>query len=95
MTFAVVGTVLLTLPGVRREESILAAACIIVFVSLWIDKGFCLVVAGFIPSPVATITDYVPSLFEVIVTIGVWAMGFLILTVLYKIAVSIKEEIMG
>jgi Ni/Fe-hydrogenase subunit HybB-like protein len=95
VTFAVVGTVLLTVPGVRREESILAAACIIVFISLWIDKGFCLVVAGFIPSPTATITEYVPSLFEVIITIGVWAMGFLILTVLYKIAVSIKEETVG
>jgi molybdopterin-containing oxidoreductase family membrane subunit len=95
VTFAVVGTILLVVPGVRREESILAAACIIVFVSLWIDKGLCLVVAGFIPSPMATITEYVPSLFEVIITIGVWAVGFLILTVLYKIAVSIKEEIMG
>jgi molybdopterin-containing oxidoreductase family membrane subunit len=94
VTFAVVGTILLVVPGVRREESILAAACIIVFVSLWIDKGLSLVVAGFIPSPMATITEYVPSLFEVIITIGVWATGFLILSVLYKIALSVKEEVM-
>jgi molybdopterin-containing oxidoreductase family membrane subunit len=52
------------------------------------------VVAGFIPSPMATITEYVPSLFEVIITIGVWATGFLILSVLYKIALSVKEEVM-
>jgi molybdopterin-containing oxidoreductase family membrane subunit len=30
---------------------------------------------------------------EAIISLGVWAMGFLILTLLYKIAVSIKEEI--
>jgi len=30
---------------------------------------------------------------EAIISLGVWAMGFLILTILYKIAVSIKEEI--
>ena len=94
VTFAVVGTILLVVPAVRREDSILAAACIIVFVSLWIDKGLCLVVAGFIPSPMATITEYIPSLFEVIITIGVWATGFLILSVLYKIALSVKEEVM-
>jgi hypothetical protein len=28
----------------------------------------------------------------VFITLGVWAMGFLILTVLYKIAISVKEE---
>jgi len=34
----------------------------------------------------------VPSLFEVIITIGIWAMGFLMLSFLYKIAISVKEE---
>jgi len=94
VALAVVGTVLLVVPGVRRNDTMLAAACILVFISLWIDKGLCLVVAGFIPSPMATITEYAPSLFEVIIAIGVWAMGFLILSILYKIAVSVKEEVM-
>jgi molybdopterin-containing oxidoreductase family membrane subunit len=92
VALAVVGTVLLVIPSVRRNDTMLAAACILVFVSLWIDKGFCLVVAGFIPSPMATITEYAPSLFEVIITIGVWAVGFLMLSVLYKIALSVREE---
>jgi hypothetical protein len=30
---------------------------------------------------------------EAMITLGVWAMGFMILTVLYKVAVSVKEEI--
>jgi len=92
---AVAGTLLLAVPGVRRDYTLLAAACIIVFSSLWIDKGLCLVVAGFIPSPMAIITEYAPSLFEVIIAIGVWAAGFLMLTVLYKIAISVKEEVAG
>jgi molybdopterin-containing oxidoreductase family membrane subunit len=52
------------------------------------------VVAGFIPSPMDTITEYVPSLSEVIIAIGIWAIGFLVLSVLYKIALSVKEEAM-
>jgi Ni/Fe-hydrogenase subunit HybB-like protein len=94
VTLAIAGTVLLVVPRVRKNDAMLAAACILVFVSVWIDKGFCMVVAGFIPSPMATITEYVPSLFEVIITIGVCATGFLILSVLYKIALSVKEEAM-
>ncbi len=91
---AIAGTFLLSVPKVRRNDAVLAAACILVFISLWIDKGFCMVVAGFIPSPMDTITEYVPSLSEVIIAIGIWAVGFLILSVLYKIALSVKEEAM-
>jgi molybdopterin-containing oxidoreductase family membrane subunit len=34
----------------------------------------------------------VPTLPELAITAGVWATGFLILVILYKIAVSVKEE---
>jgi molybdopterin-containing oxidoreductase family membrane subunit len=30
---------------------------------------------------------------ETLITLAVWATGFLVLTILYKIAVSVKEEI--
>ena len=48
---------------------------------------------GFVPNPLEQVTEYWPTVPEAIITLGVWAMGFLVLTVLYKIAVSIKEEI--
>jgi molybdopterin-containing oxidoreductase family membrane subunit len=36
--------------------------------------------------------EYWPTFLEVLITLGVWAAGFFVLTVLYKIAVSVKEE---
>jgi molybdopterin-containing oxidoreductase family membrane subunit len=42
-----------------------------------------------------TVTEYTPTLPEVFVTLGIWALGFSILTLLYKIAISIKEELAG
>jgi Ni/Fe-hydrogenase subunit HybB-like protein len=87
--------VILLNPQSRRKEALLAVACAAVFVSLWIEKGLGLVVTGFIPSPLETITEYHPTGPEVLITLGVWAMGILILTVLYKIAVSVKEEVEG
>ncbi|MFQ6113288.1 MAG: NrfD/PsrC family molybdoenzyme membrane anchor subunit, partial [bacterium] len=88
-----VALVLLINPSTRRRENILAIACVAVFVSIWIDKGLGLIVPGFIPSPTGEIFEYWPTAPEVLITLGVWALGFLILTILYKIAISVSEEI--
>jgi molybdopterin-containing oxidoreductase family membrane subunit len=88
---AVVSLVLLLFPQLRKNETTLAVASICVFLSLWIDKGFGLIVGGFVPNPFEKITEYWPTAAEATISLAVWAIGALILTVLYKIAVSIKE----
>ena len=87
--------ILLINPNTRQNEAFLAVASAATFVSLWIEKGLGLVVTGFIPSPLGKITEYYPTGPEALITLGVWAMGLLILTVLYRIAVSVKEEVEG
>ncbi|MDD5100469.1 MAG: polysulfide reductase NrfD [Syntrophales bacterium] len=89
---AVIALVLLIIPRTRTREPILALACCLVFLSLWIEKGLGLVITGFIPSPLETITDYIPTGPEIAITIGVWALGLLIVTVLYKIFVAVRTE---
>lgn len=89
---AVVALGLLVFPQIRRNETALAIAAIAVFFSLWIDKGFGLVIGGFIPNPFERVTEYWPTLPEFSISLAVWAFGFLVLTVLYKIAVSVKEQ---
>ncbi len=89
---AVVSLVLLIMPPLRRNEGILTLACVVLFISLWIDKGFGFIIGGFVPNPFGRITEYWPTFLETLITIGVWAIGFLILTVLYKIAISVREE---
>jgi len=92
---AFVAVILLVNPRTRKSEPILALACGAIFVSLWIEKGLGLVVTGFIPSPLEKITEYAPTQPEVAITLGIWALGFLILTVLYKVAIEVKEELEG
>jgi len=89
---ACVALALLINPATRRRENTLIAACGAVLVFTWIDKGLALMVPGFIPSPTGQILEYSPTLPEVLMTLGVWALGFLLLTILYKITISVKEE---
>ncbi|MFH1625999.1 MAG: sulfate reduction electron transfer complex DsrMKJOP subunit DsrP [Pseudomonadota bacterium] len=93
VALSILSLVLLINPATRRREGILALACGTVFASLWIEKGLALVITGFIPSPLGRVFEYSPTGPEISITLGVWAVGFLILTVLYKIAVVVKEEI--
>ena len=90
--FCIISIVMLIVPATRKREDTLAIACVLLFIALWIDKGIGLVIGGFVPSPLEEITAYYPSFQEIMITLGVWATGFFILTVLYKIALSVKEE---
>jgi len=90
---ALVSVALLLVPSMRRNEKVLAVTAAMVFVSLWIDKGLGLIVGGFVPSPFGAVTRYVPSGLEMLIALGVWAIGFLLVTIFYKITLSVREEV--
>jgi Ni/Fe-hydrogenase subunit HybB-like protein len=91
VVLAFVAIALLINPNTRNNETTLTIACASVFICLWIEKGVTLVLTGYIPSPLETITNYSPTATEMAITLGVWALGFLILSILYKIAITVKE----
>jgi len=90
MTFA---ALMMVRPKIRQNETTLALTCGLIIITTYIDKGLGLMTGGFVPNPLEKVTEYWPTVPEAIITLGVWAMGFLILTILYKVAVSVKEEI--
>jgi len=90
---AIAGLALLLNPNTKRNEKKLKIACACVFFSMWLEKGLGLVVAGFIPNPFEQVREYSPTIPEIMIAIGVWATGFFVLAVLYKIATSVKEEV--
>ncbi len=90
---ALAAVVLLINPKTRKDEKTLKIACLCVFFSMWIEKGLGLVIGGFIPNPFEQVREYLPTVPELIITMGIWATGFFVLTILYKIAVSVKEEV--
>jgi len=86
------GIFILLVPAIRRRPLWLAIGCAAVFLATWIDKGVGLVIGGFIPNPLEMFTEYHPTFPEVTIATAIWAVGGLILTVLYKVAISVREE---
>jgi molybdopterin-containing oxidoreductase family membrane subunit len=52
-----------------------------------------MVVAGFVPSPLGYVNEYMPSFYEIIIGLGIYGIGALVLTVLYKLVVSVRQEL--
>ena len=78
-------------PQFRKQETLLGFACVGLIVSIWIDKGLGMVCGGFIPSPLGEVTEYWPTVTELAVGLGIYALGALILTVFFKVALADRE----
>jgi len=88
---SVAALVLLLIPSTRNHFKVLPWICVTVVAGLWIDKGIDLIIAGFVPNPVGHVTEYAPTVPEVLVTLGVYGIGLFVLTILYKIGLAVKE----
>ncbi len=89
---SIVSVVLLLIPKTRKNNHVLSVTAVMIFFSLWIDKGLGLVIGGFIPNPMERVIEYTPTLPELTITFGIYALGALILTILYKLVIGVKEE---
>ncbi|MDH3695481.1 MAG: polysulfide reductase NrfD, partial [Gammaproteobacteria bacterium] len=90
LIFNVIALVILMIHPLRKNMVILNIACVLTFVGIWIEKGMGLVVPGFIPTPLGEIFEYAPTTTELAVSLGIWAIGLLIFTVLAKASIPIE-----
>jgi len=81
--------ILFLTPSVRNNMTLLPIACAMAFAGIWIEKGMGLIVPGFIPTPIGEVTEYYPTFVEWLMTLGIWAFGFFVLTILLKGAIGI------
>ena len=96
MWFAVVlafaSIFLLAIPKFRNNMKILPWALVMLIIASWIDKGLGLLIGGFSPTPYETYEVYTPTFWEVSIGLGIFAVGALVITLLWKIALEMKRE---
>lgn len=85
----ILGTLLFAFDPTKGNPRYLMVAAISLFTGIWIEKGFGLIIPGFIPSPMGEVVDYTPTANEIIITLGVLATGVLVVTLLIKPALAI------
>lgn len=86
----VAAVVILSIHKLRTHMTTLNIACVLAFVGIWIEKGMGLVVPGFIPTPLGEVFEYTPTMRELAVALGIWAIGALVFTLLAKASIAIE-----
>ncbi len=89
LIFNLIAFFLFLSPRARENPVTLNLACSLVILGVYIEKGMGLVIPGFIPGTLGEIYEYSPTNVEILITIGVWAIGALLYTLMLKFAIPI------
>ncbi|MHC4779217.1 MAG: sulfate reduction electron transfer complex DsrMKJOP subunit DsrP [Planctomycetota bacterium] len=82
--------VIFLVPKTRKNIVTLTLGCILIYTGVYIEKGIGFIIPGFTPDPLGQIYVYTPTLTEIQIGAGVFGVGFLVFTVLCKIAIPIS-----
>ena len=86
---SVTAFLLLLIPATRKHWLTMNLGCVLIYSGVYIEKGMGLVIPGLTPDTLGELYVYVPTLTEVRVGAGIFAIGFIVYTILTKIAVGI------
>ena len=68
-------SLIILIPPQWRTGPLLPLALVLLVAASWIDKGLGLLIGGFTPNMFETVTEYAPTGREIIVALGVYAVG--------------------
>ncbi len=87
--FSVFALILFLIPATRKNVVTLNLGCLLIYFGVYIEKGVGLIIPGFTPSTLGEIYEYTPTFTEVQIAVGIFSMGFLVFTLLLKVAIPI------
>ncbi len=85
----IIAFILLLLPKTRENFLTLNMGCVFLIMGVYIEKGMGLVIPGFVPDTLGEIYEYIPTMQEIVVTVGIWAAGALMYTLLLKFTIPV------
>ncbi|MDD5672751.1 MAG: polysulfide reductase NrfD [Chitinivibrionales bacterium] len=88
---SVTAFILFLVPKTRKNFYTMNLGCLLIWFGVYTEKGMGLVIPGLTPDTLGEIYVYAPSLTEYRVAAGIFSIGFLIFTLLVKIAMPIMK----
>ncbi|MFH1297471.1 MAG: sulfate reduction electron transfer complex DsrMKJOP subunit DsrP [Bacteroidota bacterium] len=83
---------LFLIPRTRKNFVTLNIGAVLIYVSVYLEKGIALIIPGFTPDVLGQIYVYTPSMTEIRTAVLIFSCGFLLFTFLVKIAIAIIFE---
>ena len=80
---------LFLLPKTRRNPLTLNLGCALIWIGVYLEKGMGLVIPGMTPDTLGEVYEYFPSHNELLISAGIFSVGFLVFTLMVKVATPI------
>lgn len=88
----IIAFILFLVPKTRKNFITLNIGAVLIFLSVYIDKGVALIVPAFTPDVLGQLKVYTPSLAELRIGAFIISIGFIIYTLMVKVAIAIDFE---
>ncbi len=89
LVLSVLAFLIFLIPWTRRNVITLNMGALFIYFGVYIEKGVALVIPGFTPSSLGEIYEYTPSLSEIVISSGIFGVGFLMFTLMVKVAIAV------
>lgn len=89
IVLAVGSFLLFVIPRTRKNPITMNIGCLMIYASVYIEKGIALIIPGYTPDTLGQIYRYVPSLIELRVAAGIFSVGFLLFTLMVKVTIEV------
>jgi molybdopterin-containing oxidoreductase family membrane subunit len=89
---SIIAFLLFLIPATRKNIVTLNIGALLIYFGVYIEKGIALLIPGFTPDVLGQVYVYRPSMTEIRISMAIFSIGFLIFTLLTKVAVAIVFE---
>jgi molybdopterin-containing oxidoreductase family membrane subunit len=86
---SVLAFLLFLVPATRRHPVTLNLGCVLIYLGVYLEKGMGLIIPGLTPDTLGEIYEYFPSRSEMLVSAGIFSFGFLVFTLMVKVATPV------
>jgi len=90
LCFGVVAFFLFLIPKTRKHKVTRNIGCLLIYSAVYLEKGMCLVIPGLTPDTLGEIYEYSPTIYEFLIAGGIFSIGFLLFTLMVKVAIAIS-----
>jgi molybdopterin-containing oxidoreductase family membrane subunit len=87
LLFNICAFLIFLVPATRKNPLTLNVGLFMAYTGVYFEKGISLIIPGFTPSTLGQIYEYGPSRVELQVSLGVFGIGFLLFTLMMKVAI--------